>query len=473
MSTMTLIISALVFQSQTAFAVEKQVEQQPVKKEEQIDVKAVQRFSDALNQIKNYYVTNVTDKKLFENAIRGMLAGLDPHSAYLDENEFQELQDTARGEFGGVGLEVTMEEGVVKVITAMDDTPAKKAGLKSNDYIVRIDQTPVKGLSLQDAVSKMRGEKGSIINFVVLRKGETKPLKFSLKRDVIEVKSVKSRLIDKNYGYVRISHFQTFTARDLTKAVVNLKKQAGGQLKGLILDLRNNPGGLLESAIQTSDAFIDATSNGKEELIVYTKGRLPGSKFTAVATHTDILNHAPIVVLINEGSASASEIVAGALKDNKRAILVGTRTFGKGSVQTVLPIDDKSAIKLTTALYYTPSGRSIQAQGIEPDIIVNEMKISKKSEASPLENINEADLVGHLNNGQQTNEKNPVEKKTEQNSEFPIETQSGKEQKEPTAAGAKSISASNKEEEEAFQNDYQLVQAINVLKGLVVSHNNN
>lgn len=398
-----------------------------------IPLEDVQRFSTAINQIKNYYVKPVKDKSLFDDAIKGMLSGLDPHSSYLDEKAFKALKSSTRGQFGGLGIEVTMENGIIKVVTPLDDTPAKRAGIKAGDYIIRLNKTPVKGMTLTDAVSKMRGKKGSNIRLTILRKGQSKPMNITLTRDVISIKSVKSKLYDHNFGYIRLTHFQSLTAKSMHQELDKLKKQAGGKLNGLVLDLRNNPGGLLDSAIQISDAFIHNDGKGKDELIVYTKGRLRGSKFTAVATPGDILNKAPIVVLINGGSASGSEIVAGALKDNKRALLVGTKSFGKGSVQTILPLDGKRGIKLTTALYYTPSGESIQAKGITPDIVVNEVTIPKKKEKKDTSlMVSEADLDGHLSTGKADDKKE---------------------------VKATSIS-------QLIHQDYQLHQAFNVLKGM-------
>lgn len=385
-------------------------------KDSPVPLDDVKRFSTAISQIKSYYVKPVDNKELFDGAIKGMLQDLDPHSAFLDETDFKDLQTSTRGQFGGLGIEVTMEDGVIKVVTPLDDTPAYKAGIKAGDYIVRLDDKPVKGLTLKDAVAKMRGLKGSTINLTVLRKNAKKnPLKFTLVRDEIRIKSVKSKLYDNQYGYVRISHFQALTAKDMLKAINNLKKNSKeGQLQGLVLDLRNNPGGLLDSAIDVSDAFIHNDKKGKEEIIVYTEGRLPGSKFTAFANPGDILNNAPIVVLINQGSASGSEIVAGALKDHKRAVLLGTKSFGKGSVQTVLPLDDKHGIKLTTALYYTPSGKSIQATGVMPDIVIDNIEIADKNKSNELLDslkVSEADLSGHIENKQLKNNKATDSKK--------------------------------------------------------------
>lgn len=408
--------------------------------QKRIPMEEVQRFSKAISEIKKYYVKPIDDKALFDNAIRGMLSGLDPHSAYLDEESFNDLQTTASGEFGGLGLEVTMEEGVVKVVTPLVDTPAFKAGVKAGDYIIKIGNKSVQGMSLSDAVGLMRGKVGSTVDLTVLRKGANKPIFMSLVREKILIKSVKSELLDNKYGYVRLTQFQATTAQDMEKAIRKLKLDAGGQLSGLILDLRNNPGGLLDSAIQVSDAFLDTDKNGKDEMIVYTQGRLPGSRFTAMANPGDILKKAPIVVLINNGSASASEIVAGALKDNKRAIIVGTKSFGKGSVQTVLPLDEKHAIKLTTALYYTPAGTSIQAKGITPDIVIEELKVSQ--DAAKNMDFSEADLQGHLMNG---NAK-PGDK---------IE--------------GKDAPGQEKQNSALSHQDYQLYAALTILKGLSVA----
>lgn len=404
-----------------------------------IPLEDVQRFSNAISEIKKYYVKPVDDKELFDNAIRGMVGGLDPHSAYLNEEEYQELQTSTTGEFGGLGIEVTMEDGVVKVITPLVDTPAFKAGIKSGDYIIKLGKESVQGLTLKDAVNLMRGKAGSPIELTVLRKGVSKPLTFDLIREVIQIKSVKSKLLSEGYGYVRLTQFQAQTGKDMLKAIAQLKQQSNGKLKGLILDLRNNPGGLLDSAIQVSDAFLGNDKSGKQELIVYTEGRLPGSKFTALANPGDVLDNAPVVVLINNGSASASEIVAGALKDNKRALILGTKSFGKGSVQTVLPLDGKTGIKLTTALYYTPSGISIQAKGIVPDIIVEEMDVPKTAQKkSDLTGFSEADLSGHIIN------KNNAENKAAKNE----------------------LDTTN-----LIHEDYQLYAALTVLEGMALAVN--
>lgn len=428
----TIVSTALILPS-LAFA----ASDQSVK---QIPMEDVQRFSNAIAEIKKYYVKPVDDKELFDNAIRGMLNGLDPHSAYLDEDSFKELQTSTSGEFGGLGIEVTMEDGVVKVVTPLVDTPAYKAGIKSGDYIIKLGSKPVQGLTLKDAVELMRGKEGSTIDLTILRKGENKPLNISVVREKIMIKSVKSKMLDDGYGYIRLTQFQAMTGQDMEKAIAQLKQQSGGNLKGLILDLRNNPGGLLDSAIQVSDAFLDKGKDGKPEMIVYTQGRLPGSKFTAMTTNNgDIINKAPMIVLINNGSASASEIVAGALKDNKRAIILGTQSFGKGSVQTVLPLDEKRGIKLTTALYYTPAGISIQAKGITPDIVVEEIDVPKDSaKKEDLANFSEADLTGHI--------KNASESGTEANA-----------------------TDKSKNDKTLLHEDYQLYTALTILKGLAVA----
>ncbi|MEJ2694748.1 MAG: S41 family peptidase [Candidatus Thiodiazotropha sp.] len=403
-----------------------QVEEAP----EPLPLEQLRAFADIFGRIKANYVEPVEDKKLLENAIRGMVSGLDPHSNYLDADDYKDLQVGTKGEFGGLGIEVGMEDGFVKVIAPIDDTPAQRAGLRSGDLIVRLDDTPVKGLSLHAAVNLMRGKPGSEIELTVVRKGEEKPLKIIVVRDIIKVASVKGRLLDKQYAYLRISQFQSRTTSDLLKLLKRLEKEAGGSLQGMILDLRNNPGGVLNAAVSVSDAFL------KSGLIVYTQGRESESQLRFEAAPDDILNGAPMVVLVNEGSASASEIVAGALQDQKRAIIMGTQTFGKGSVQTIIPISDTAAVKLTTARYYTPSGRSIQAEGIVPDIELEEVKVSKV-EHSGIKPIKEADLSGHLKNGKGK-----------------IST----EESEGADADSESLA----------DTDYQLGEALNLLKGLAI-----
>lgn len=359
----------------------------------------IDRFTNAISQIKDFYVQPINDKKLLEDAIRGMLNGLDPHSEYLDEDSYKTLLMSTSGSFGGLGVEVTGEYGVLKIVSPIDDTPAAKAGLKPGDYIVAINGKLVNEMTMNEAVDTMRGKKGTQVTLSIIRKGQKSPLSFKLTREIIRITSVKSNLLANGIGYVRISEFQQPTTELMISAIDKLKKEAGGNLQGLILDLRNNPGGLLETAVQVADVFLSNTTTHKyKDLIVFTEGRLTNSQYNAKATHSgDILNGAPMVVLVNEGSASASEIVAGALQDYHRAVIVGTTSFGKGSVQTVLPLDDKHALKLTTALYHTPSGRIIQNKGITPDVSVEDLKIEPiKNENGMLSPIREFELKGHL-----------------------------------------------------------------------------
>ena len=397
-----------------------------VETENALPLSDLRTFAEVFGRIKDEYVEGVQDKALLEGAIRGMLAGLDPHSAYLDNEEFQDLQVGTRGEFGGLGIEVGMEDGFVKVIAPIDDTPAQRAGLQSGDTIVRIDQKPVKGLSLNDAVTLMRGEPGTKIELTIMRSSDERPFDVTLERAVIQVASVRSRTLEPGFGYIRVSHFQARTTEDVLAAVETLKTTNDGTLKGLVLDLRNNPGGVLNSAVGVSDAFLTGG------LIVYTQGRQEDSKLQFQAGPDDILSGAPIVVLVNGGSASASEIVAGALQDHKRAIVMGNQTFGKGSVQTIVPIDETSALKLTTARYFTPAGRSIQAQGITPDIALERGEF-KPLEAVEVQDLKESDLVRHL------------------------------EEEAPE-------SASDEEAEKVslVAEDFQLAEALNVLKGLTI-----
>jgi carboxyl-terminal processing protease len=412
----------------------------------ELPLKELRTFAEVLGRIKSDYVESVDDKSLIESAIRGMLAGLDPHSAYLSQDEYRDLQVGTSGEFGGLGIEVGMEDGFIKVISPIDDTPAQRAGLKAGDLIVRIDAKPVKGMTLNEAVNLMRGKPGTSIALTVMREGGDRPLKLELVRDVVHVASVKGRTLEPGYGYVRIAHFQSRTTEDLLKAIADLKKQNGGTLKGLVLDLRNNPGGVLNSAVGVSDAFLTGG------LIVYTKGRVEDSELQFKAGPDDVLKGAPMVVLVNGGSASASEIVAGALQDQKRAIIMGSQTFGKGSVQTIIPIDAKTALKLTTARYYTPSGRSIQAHGITPDIVLPRAALSLAHDG--VERLKEADLERHLiDSGEPADDQAKPEapsKDESKGADKPQADQQGKtKSKKPLAV-----------------EDYQLSEALNVLKGL-------
>jgi carboxyl-terminal processing protease len=391
-------------------------------------------FSEVFGKIKSDYVETTEDSALLEHAIKGMLSGLDPHSAYLDPEAYKELQVGTTGEFGGLGIEVGMEDGFVKVISPIDDTPAQRAGIQSGDLIIRIDETPVKGLSLNDAVKLMRGKPGTDITLTVVREGSDKPLKLTITRAVIKVNSIKGRSLEPGFGYVRITQFQSNTGEDMIQAISNMKKESNGNLKGLIIDLRNNPGGVLNAAVAVSDAFLE------DGLIVYTEGRVDDSQMKFKATPTDIIKGSPLIVLVNGGSASASEIVAGALQDHKRAIIMGSKSFGKGSVQTILPMHNGAALKLTTARYFTPSGRSIQAEGIEPDIKLENAKLTAV-ESSGFDMVKEADLSGHLQNGK-------AEKKAEEK------------------AGKKDDKGDKEKEESLASKDYQLYEALNLLKGL-------
>lgn len=372
----------------------------PDKDKGQVSDEDINRFTNTIVLIKDFYVQPTGDKTLLDDAIRGMVSGLDPHSEYLDGEAYKTLLMTTSGEFGGVGIEVTPEYGILKIVSPMDDTPAAKAGIKAGDYIVAIDGKLVSEMSLQDAVDKMRGKAGSPVTLTVLRKGEKTPLTFKLTREVIHIASVKSRMLDNNFGYIRITQFQEPTTKLMRNAILDLKNKNHGQLNGIILDLRNNPGGLLETAVQVTDSFLDSNKIHKfKNVIVYTEGRLPEAQYSAKATGTDILNGAPIVVLINGGSASASEIVAGALQDYRRALIVGSPSFGKGSVQTVIPLDKSHALKLTTALYHTPSGRLIQNVGIIPDVHIEDLKVMRnktEDDIAMIEPIKEYQLRNHL-----------------------------------------------------------------------------
>ncbi len=404
-------------------------------KPESVPINELRTFAEIFGRIKKDYVEPVEDGVLLEYAIKGMLSGLDPHSSYLNAEDYKDLQAGTSGKFGGLGIEVGLENGFIKVISPIDDTPAQRAGVKAGDLIIRLDEKPVKGMGLSKAVKTMRGKPGTSIILTILRKQEEKPLKISIKRDIINVASVKSRMLEPGFGYVRISNFQSRTAEDMHKAVTDLKAKA--KLQGLVLDLRNNPGGILNSAVDVSDAYL---VKGK---IVYTEGKTAGSKVSFVAKPDDILQGAPMVVLVNEGSASASEIVAGALQDHRRALIMGNRTFGKGSVQSIMPVTKKAAIKLTTARYFTPSGRSIQAEGIKPDIELPLLEV-KSSALGAEDNVKEADLSGHLANG--NGDKKPA--KIDDKAKPKTETKSKTEAK-PLAV-----------------TDYQLFQALNLLKGL-------
>ncbi|MFN2349816.1 MAG: S41 family peptidase [Thioalkalivibrio sp.] len=399
---------------------------------EAIPLEDLRTFTDVYMRIKRNYVEDVSDSELLENAIRGMLSGLDPHSSYLSERDFRDLQIGTSGEFGGLGLEVGMEDGFVKVISPIDDTPASKAGVRAGDLIIRLDDKPVKGMTLNDAVNEMRGPKGTDITLTIMREGADQPIRLTLTRDIIRVRSVRSEILEPGFAYLRISNFQSKTSQSLVEEVQKLQREGNG-LRGLILDLRNNPGGVLNGAVGVSDAFLE------DGLIVYTEGRTADAQFRYQASPGDVLNGAPMVVLVNEGSASASEIVAGALQDHQRAVIMGSRTFGKGSVQTILPLKQDTALKLTTARYFTPDGRSIQAEGIEPDIKLERLQVSA-AETNGSRPVTEASLQRHLQRQRATEE----------------------------TGGADPEAAEVDGTDSLAQRDYQLYEALNLLKGLTI-----
>lgn len=393
-------------------------------KEAALPLDELRTFVEVFERIKSSYVEPIDDRTLMNNAIKGMVSNLDPHSAYLDSQMYNNLEEMATGQFGGLGIEIEQGDGFIKIVAPIDDSPAANAGIKAGDLIIKINDTPTKDMSLNDASISMQGKVGEKIDLTLVR-GDQKPFVVTLTRAKIQVKSVKTQLLEKGYGYIRISQFQTNTGREVNKGLLQLAKENKGRLKGVVLDLRDNPGGLLQAAIDTVDQFVD------KGLVVYTKGRLPNSELRFYTNIGDPSGRVPLVVLINNGSASASEIVAGALQDLNRAVIMGVRSFGKGSVQTVLPVNKKEALKLTTALYYTPSGRSIQAQGIEPDIIVSQATVSQNK---PSFEVREADLQNHLNNAKK---------------DIP--------------------SSANISKAESLQTrDYQLSQALSLLKGLNV-----
>jgi carboxyl-terminal processing protease len=393
-----------------------------------IPFESLQAFTDVFSKVKSDYVEGVDDKKLIEDAIRGMLSGLDPHSSFMNTAEFNELKVGTTGQFGGLGIEVSMEDGFVKVISPIDGTPASRAGLQPSDLIIQLDETPVKGMTLNDAVKIMRGEPDTDILLTIVREGESAPLEFTITREIIRVKSVKSKMLEDGYGYVRIASFQSRTTTDLLKTITDLQKQT--PLKGMVLDLRNNPGGVLSGAIGVSNAFIN------DGLVVYTEGRIADSSHRYNATPGDSLNGAPLIILINGGSASASEIVAGAMQDHKRAIIMGTKSFGKGSVQTIQELQNGSAVKITTARYFTPNGRSIQAKGIVPDIELKTLRLPASDDFSR-KSYSENDLSGHLSNPDD-------DKKTDDAENIPDKDQD------------KSLA----------ETDFQLYEALNLLKGM-------
>ena len=428
-----------------------------------LPIDELRTFAEVFGKIKSDYVEPVEDKKLINEALNGMLTGLDPHSSFLNLEDFKDLNQATQGEFGGLGIEVGMEDGFVKVISPIEDSPAYKAGLKSGDLIMKLDDASTKGLTLNDSVKKMRGKPGTSIVLTVLRKGESKPLTFNLVRAIVKSQSVKGKLVEPNYAYVRVAQFQEHTGEDLAKLLKNLRQQNKAPFKGILLDLRNNPGGLLNAAVGVSAAFLP-----KGDLVVYTEGRAPDSKMHLTAVPGDYLKGGgkddylkdlpedirttPMAVLVNNGSASASEIVAGALQDHKRALIVGMQSFGKGSVQSILPMNNGTAIKMTTARYFTPNGRSIQAKGIVPDIVVDDG-------SDPSFMTKEADLTNHLSNPKDADANAaPKDKDTK-----PV--------KKPEEDKKKTSDTPSGPIEPASKADKQFQEAMNILKGLQIIQN--
>jgi len=400
------------------------------------DYESIELFTDVLSIVKKSYVEEVDTKKLIYGAINGMLSSLDPHSSFMPPEMYKEMKIETKGSFGGLGIEISIKDGMLTVISPIEDTPAYKAGIKSGDQIFKIDDKFTKDLSVMEAVKRMRGAKGTKVILTIMREGFEKPKEFPLIRDVIQVKSIKFKTLDDGFGYIRVAQFQEKTDDDLSVAFEALKKGNGGKLRGLVLDLRNDPGGLLDQAVRVADHFL---ADGK--LIVYTEGREKDSKMRFAARKGDKEANYPIVVLINGGSASASEIVAGALQDHKRAVIMGTQSFGKGSVQTIIPLSDNSGLRLTTARYFTPNGRSIQAKGISPDIIVERLELVTTEKKEGM-HIREKDLENHF----ETGEKVPVQEK--------------KIEKIPPYKS-----------DEQIKNDYQILRALDLLKGWEILKN--
>ncbi|PIE43529.1 MAG: peptidase S41 [Gammaproteobacteria bacterium] len=404
--------------------------------ETQLPLQELRRFTEVFDRIKKTYVEEVDDSTLLNNAIKGMLSGLDPHSTYLEPTAFDDLQESTSGEFGGLGIEVGMENGFIKVISPIDDTPASKAGVEAGDIIIKLDDDSVKGMSLEEAINKMRGKPGTAITLTIVREGESAPVEKQVVRDIIKVTSVKTRLLEDTLGYIRITQFQAKTGQDFIDGLEKINKEAKAPIQGLILDLRNNPGGVLQAAVDVADSLLE------DGLIVYTEGRIKSSQLQYSATSGDITGNIPIIVLINGGSASASEILAGALQDHGRAIILGTDSFGKGSVQTVMPLNEEYGLKLTTARYYTPSGRSIQALGITPDV---EIKQAKLTELQARPSFKEANLTRHLSNDT-----------AKENSKDIADTEQ------------MSTEENNEKRYAILARDFQLREAVNLMNGLII-----
>ena len=416
------------------------------------DYESIELFTDVMAIVKKSYVEEVDTKKLIYGAINGMLASLDPHSSFMPPDSYKEMKIDTKGAFGGLGIEITIKDGILTVISPIEDTPAFKAGIKAGDQIFKIDDKFTKDLNINDAVKRMRGQKGTKVILTIMREGFDKPQEFPLMRDVIQVKSVRSRLMEDGYAYIRIAQFQEKTDEDLARFLKSLKEENKGELKGLVLDMRNDPGGLLDQAVRVAEHFVE---EGK--MIVYTEGREKDSKMQFVARKGSKEANYPIVVLINGGSASAAEIVAGALQDHKRAIVMGTQSFGKGSVQTIIPLSDDSGLRLTTARYYTPKGRSIQAKGITPDIIVERLELPKESAGKKdTMHLREKDLENHFEG---EDKGAPKDAKKE-------EMKDGKkDDKKDDLKGDKKDKQPALKLEDALKSDYQVLRALDLLKG--------
>jgi carboxyl-terminal processing protease len=408
------------------------------------DYESIELFTDVMAIVKKSYVEDVDTKKLIYGAINGMLSSLDPHSSFMPPDTYKEMKIDTKGAFGGLGIEISIKDGVLTVISPIEDTPAFKAGIKSGDMILKIDDKFTKDLNINDAVKRMRGQKGSKVVLTIMREGFDKPKEYSLVRDIIQVKSVRFHLMDDGYGYLRIAQFQEKTDDDMLKALKIMKEENKGELKGLVLDMRNDPGGLLDQAVKVADHFVP-----EGQMIVYTEGREKDSKMQFTAKKGNKEPGYPIVVVINGGSASASEIVAGALQDHKRAIILGTQSFGKGSVQTIIPLSDDSGLRLTTARYYTPKGRSIQAKGITPDIVVEAVELPKTTGKKDSMHLREKDLENHF----ETEEKTKTDAADVKKEEKKVDKKEEKTEKIPQKL------------EESLKTDYQVLRALDLLKG--------
>ncbi len=433
----------------SGFSAQGATEEKTKKAGDRETFRQLELFGTVFDRVRSDYVEEVDVEKLIESAINGMLTSLDPHSSYLNEKIFQDMQVQTRGEFGGLGIEVTMQDGLVKVMSPIDDTPASRAGIKTGDLITHLDDEQIRGLTLQQAVEKMRGPVGTKIRLTI-RRATKEPFNVTITRAKIKITPIKARIEDKDIGYIRITSFNEQTTRGLRRNYTKLAKEAKGGLKGLILDLRNNPGGLLREAVNVSDAFLDRGE------IVSTRGRESSRGQRWNAEKGDISKGLAMVVLLNGGSASASEIVAGALQDHRRAIILGTKSFGKGSVQTIIPMPGHGALRLTTQRYYTPSGRSIQAMGIEPDITIRQLRLSKVSDAA---RRREKDLRGALGDGEDGD-------KPEEGSSPEAKPEAEPEAKPGDDKDGKPDDAAKKEDEKIT--DYQLTRAIGILRGIAL-----